>query len=202
MPAKLSKWIVLRDSSSYCSAPPLTTSSHILLPPRLTRAEEARRPRALLRAIKAEVRESEKVSVQFVVDEDDDKKTEIQIKIEPDPRQLVARVATITIRQPGSAASTSSEEAQVPSTSSYRTQSLCRVPSGQLGPADPPRRPGRPKGSKSQPRIAAIHNLPVPCAQQRPRPEAEWHRSRIGLSGALHQSPSGLPPVPKRRSGP
>ena len=83
-------------------------------------------------------------------------------EIEPGPRQLVARVAAITIRQPESAASTSSEEAQVPSTSFYRTQPLCRVPSAELGPADPPRRPGRPKGSKSWPRIAAVHSLLVP----------------------------------------
>ena len=97
-----------------------------------------------------------------MVDRDDDEKPQVTDKIEPDPCQLVSRVAAISIWQPGSAASTSSEEAQVPSTSSYRTQLLCRVPSGQLGPADLPRRPGRPKGSKSRPRIAAIHNLPVP----------------------------------------
>ena len=87
MPATLSKQIVLRDSS-YCSAPPLTTSSLVLLPPRLSRAEEARRPRAPLRAIKAEVRESEPESVEFVIDEEDNKrpvKQEVAIKIEPRP---------------------------------------------------------------------------------------------------------------------
>ena len=166
MPATLSKWIVLRDSS-YCSVPPLTTSSHVLLPPRLSRTEEARRPP--LRAIKAEVRESEPESVEFVVDEEDDKrpvKQEVPIKIEPDPRQITARVAALAIRQPTSTASTSSEEAQGPSGIDYRTQPLCHVPSGRLGPADLPRRPGRPKGSKSRPRIPVAFGLPVPPERQ------------------------------------
>ena len=165
MPATLSKRVVLRDFDSYCSAPPLTTSSQVLLPPCLTRAEEACRRRALLRAVKAEIRESEPESVEFVVDEEDDErpvKQEVKVKIEPDPGQIIAQVAAIAIRQPESAASTSSEEAQGPSTSSYRTQPLCRVPSGQLGPADPPRRPGQPKGSKSRPRIPKVYGLPVP----------------------------------------
>ena len=97
---------------SYCSAPPLKTSSRILLPPRPTRAEETRRPRAPLRAVKAEVRESESESVEFIVDEEDDVdvKPDVQVKIEPNPRHITAQVAAIAIRQPDSAASTSSEE--------------------------------------------------------------------------------------------
>ena len=73
------------------------------------------------------------------MDEEDDERpvVKVEVKIEPNPRQFIARVAAIQIRQPESAASTSSEEAQGPS-SSYRTQPLCRVPPGQLGPADPP----------------------------------------------------------------
>ena len=158
MPATLSKRIVLRDS--YCSAPPLTTSQ-VFLTPRLSRAEEARRPGAPLKLVKAEVCES----VEFVVNKEDAErpvKQEWPVKIEPDPRQLTARIAAIAIRQPESAASTSSKEAQGPSDSSYRTQPLCRVPSGQIGPADPPGRPGRPKGSKLRPRIPKIYGLPVP----------------------------------------
>ena len=116
------------------------------------------------RAYPLEIFITEADSVEFVVDnEDENVKPEVEpIKIEPDPRQFLARVAAISVRQPASTASTSSEEAQRPSTSSYRTQLLCCVPSNQLGPADPPRRPGRPKGSKSRPRIAAIQGLPVP----------------------------------------
>ena len=100
--------------------------------------------------------------MEFVLTEEYDEKPDFPVKIEPDPRQLVARVAAIRIRQPESAASTSSEEAQRPSTSSYRKQPLCCVPAAELGPADPPRRPGRPKGSKSWPRIAAVHGLVSP----------------------------------------
>ena len=164
-----SKRIVLRDS--YCSAPPLTTSSHVLLRPRLSRAEEAGRPRAPLRPVKAEVCESED-SVEFVVDEEDFErpvefeprpvKVEHEVKIEPDTRQLTARVAAITIRQPASAASASSDEKPGPSGTAYRTQALSRIRSGQLGPADSPRGHSRLKGSRSRPRILPVFGLPVP----------------------------------------
>ena len=160
MPLNPSKRVILVDASSYCSAPPLATSSRILLPPRPTRAEEARRPHAPLRAVKAEVRESEAESVEFVFeDEEEEKAEDVKPKIELDPRQLSARVAAISIRQPSSAASASSGEER---DGSFRTQPPCRVPPSQLGPADPPRRPGRPKGSKSRPRIVPIPDLPVP----------------------------------------
>ena len=127
-----SRKLVLRDSC--CSAP------------RLSRAEEARRPRAPLREIKPEVFESED-SVEFVVDEDLKRpikfeqpvKQERSYKLEPDPRHLTARIATIAIRQPTSAASTSSSDNPGPSGTAYGTQALRRVPSSQLGPVDPPR---------------------------------------------------------------
>ena len=100
MPANISKWVVLRDSSSYCSAPPLTTSSHILRPPRLACADEARRPRAPLRAVKAKVWESEVESVEFVVDEEEDVKPEVAVKIEPDPRQITMGWPPLTSDSP------------------------------------------------------------------------------------------------------
>ena len=89
----LSSKLVLRNA--YCSAPPLTSS---LLPPRLSRAEEARRPSAPLRPVKQEVHESEADSVEFVVDEEDEQ----PVKVEPDPRQLIVGIAAIAIRQPAS----------------------------------------------------------------------------------------------------
>ena len=55
-----------------------------------------------------------------------------------------------------SSASTSSEEAAAapgPSQWAHQTQALCRIPDKGLGPADPPKGRGRPKGSKSRPRI-------------------------------------------------
>ena len=99
MPLNPSKRVILVDASSYCSAPPLATSSRILLPPRPTRAEEARRPHAPLRAVKAEVRESEAESVEFVFEDEEEEKAEaedVKPKIELDPRQLSARVAAIS----------------------------------------------------------------------------------------------------------
>ena len=134
MPANLSKRVVPMDSSSYCSAPPLTISSRVLLPPRPTRAEEARCPCAPLSAVKAEVRELEVDSVKFVVD-DQFVDVKLDVKVRIDPRQLTARVAAISIRQPDLEASMSSREDRH---SSFRTQPPCRVPSSQLGPADPP----------------------------------------------------------------
>ena len=135
----LSSRLVLRDS--YCSAPPLASS---LRPPRLSRAEEARCPRAPLRDVKVEVFESEE-SVEFVVDEEEFErpvmceqpvKCERPYKIELDPRQLTARIAAIAIWQPTSAASTSSEENPCPSGTAYRTQALRRVPSRLEDEAD------------------------------------------------------------------
>ena len=106
----LTSKLVLRDA--YCSALPLTLS---LRPPRISSAEEALRPRAPLRPVKQEVRESEADSVEFIVDEDIERpiKLERPFKIEPDPRQITSGIAAITIRQPS--ASTSSEEAPGPS---------------------------------------------------------------------------------------
>ena len=71
--------------------------------------------------------------VEFIIDEEDDVdvKPDVQVKIKPDPRHITARVAAIAIRQPDSAASTSSEEAHRPE---YRTVPLCQIPPGQLGP--------------------------------------------------------------------
>ena len=97
--------------------------------------------------------------MEFIVDEEDvERPIKVEPKIEPFPCQLSVRIAAIAI-QPASAASTSSEEPYVPE---YRTQPLCRIPSGQLGPAETPQGRGRPKGLKSRPRIESVHGLPVP----------------------------------------
>ena len=81
---------------AYCSAPPLSSIS--LRPPRLSRDQEAQRPRAPLVNIKREVCESSIESVEFVVNNDpEDVKP---IKIEFDPRQIRAGVAALAIRPP------------------------------------------------------------------------------------------------------
>ena len=155
----LTSKLVLRDA--YCCAPPITSSLRL---PRISRAEEALRPRTPLRPVKQEVRESEADSVEFVVNEEIERpiKRERPVKIESDPRQITFGIAAITIRQPASTASSSSEEAPGPSGTAYRTQALRRVPPGQLGPANPPRGRGRPKGSKSRPQIPITFGLSTP----------------------------------------
>ena len=97
-------------------------------------------------------------------------KIEEKLQIPFDPRQrddpLQARIAALAI-----SLSSSSSIAEGPSTApgpfryaepwGLRGQRLSHVPEGDLGPADLPRRRGRPKGSKSRPRVAfEIATLP------------------------------------------
>ena len=157
--------LLLRDA--YCSVPPIESSFR---PPPLSRETEAVRPRAPLRQIKREVRESEASSVEFVLDEADNADVKVQavkveapIKVEKDPRQLCVRLAAVSLRQPVPASSnSSSEDVAGPSGTAYRMQALRRIPSGLLGPADPPRGRGRPKGSKSRPRVPLTFDLSAP----------------------------------------
>ena len=148
---------------AYCLAPPLKTTT--IRPPRLSRDAEVRRPRAPLRPVKREVDSSEIDSVEFVIDnaDEDVKLAARPVKIEQDPRQVRLGLAAISIRPPPSSACTSWEEAAAapgPSQCARWTQALCRIPDKGLGPADPPRGRGRPKGSKSRPRI--IFRLSTP----------------------------------------
>ena len=155
------------ERDAYCSAPPLSTST--LCPPRISRDAEARRPRAPLRPVKRETDSLEVKSAEFIVD-DSEEDVKPPIKIEFDPSQLRVGVAAISIRPPPSSASTSSDEATAaapgPSRWSHRTEALCRIPDSTLGPADSPRGRGRPKGSKSRPRISfGLATLPERAAK-------------------------------------
>ena len=139
------------DRDAYCSAPPLSTTS--LRPPQLSREVEARRPRTPLVESKREISSSIE-SVEFIVDEEFDVKPEV--KVELDPRQLRRGLAALAICPPSTSLSTSGEAAAAapgPSQWGVRTQALNRIPGGDLGPADPVRRRGRPKGSKTRPRV-------------------------------------------------
>ena len=136
---------------AYCSAPPLSITT--LRPPRISRDIEVRRPRAPLVIVKREIDSSEVELVEFVVDDEFKIDVKPQPKVVLDPRQLAA----LSIRPTPSSASTSSGEgAAAPGSNqqAHLTEALCRIPSQSLGPADPPRGRGRPKGSKSRPRIA------------------------------------------------
>ena len=153
----------LRDS--HCSAPPLQSS---FCPPRLSReAEAVLWPRAPLRPTKQEVRESEASSVEYCIDETDDVKVKVEAPIEvvQDSRQMCVKLATVRIKQPAPTASSSAEEFAEPSGTAYHTQALRRIPSCQLGTADPPRGRGRPKGSKSRPRVSLTFGTSAPPEQ-------------------------------------
>ena len=155
---------------AYCSSPPLTSTS--LRPPRLTPETEAGRPRAPLRTpvadVKAEISLIE--SMEFFADKVDDVK-DVKPRIEFDPRQigdpLQVRIAALAIRAPLSSSSAEGGAAAAPGPSGHqepqglRWQSNGRIPQGHLGPADPPRKRGQPKGSKSRPRVAfSVDTLP------------------------------------------
>ena len=47
---------------------------------------------------------------------------------------------------------------------------MCHVPDGDLGPADPPRRRGRPKGFKSRPRVTLTAEV-LPERQEKVKAE-------------------------------
>ena len=161
------------DREAYGSAPPIQIS---LRPPRLTRNSEARRPRAPLQTPEFKVR-AEISSIELIKDVSDCK-PDITFDCKPDipfdPRQqsdpLQASLAALAI----SSSSSSIDEKSAPGPSRYaeplgiRGAHLCHLPDGDLGPADPPRRRGRPKGSKSRP---ASHSLQRPCQSARRRSE-------------------------------
>ena len=143
---------------AYCSVPPLPLST--IRPPRLTRESEAGRPRAPLDApfgeLKAEISLIE--SVEFVADKFDFKP---EVKIPVDPRQfdglLRVGLAALAKRPPPSSSSSSAGKGPAAAASpsrfqepwGIRHQNQGRIPKGDLGPADPPRKRGRPIGLKS-----------------------------------------------------
>ena len=125
--------------------------------------------------IKAEISSIE--SVEFFKDKFEDVKPDIWPVIPLDPRQfgepLHASLAALAIRAPSSTSSTEEGATAAPGPSGdpepwgLRWQSNSRIPQGDLGLADPPRKRGRPKGSKSRPWVAfALDTLPE---RQEPR---------------------------------
>ena len=139
------------DHDCFCSAPPL------VLPPRPSRAQEARRPRAPIWVGKREASE-----VEYGMENDD------ALDVKPDISGPPLRVSACAIR-PVLASTASSPEAQRHPLPSFRAQRAAvairpapplqdprGAPAAGLGPATPPRKPGRPPGSKSRPRIAAV----------------------------------------------
>ena len=93
-----------------------------------------------------------------------DVKPEVKPRIPFDPQQrddpLQAGIMALTIWPFSSSSSVDEGLSTAPGPSrfaepwSLRGQRLSHVPEEDLGPADPPRCKGRPKGSKSRPRVA------------------------------------------------
>ena len=143
---------------AYCSAPSIAST---LRPPRLTRDIECRRPRAPLCKPHFEVK-AEISSIESYEDVPEEK-PDVNPAIPFDPRQrgppLQAGIAALAIRPSSSSSSINEEPSAAPGPPRYaeawglRGQRLSHVPEGDLGPADPPRRRGRPRGSKSRQRV-------------------------------------------------
>ena len=100
--------------------------------------------------MKAEISSIE--SVEFVKDEPEDIKPDVRRSIPWDPRQvgdpLQVGLAALAIRAPSSTSSAKEGAAAAPGPSGHqepwglRWQSNGRIPQGDLGPADPPRKRG------------------------------------------------------------
>ena len=146
---------------AYCSAPPIPTSS--LHPPRLTRETELCRSRAPLQTelfVKREVSSIE--SVKFEAEEFKPDVKPFSIPFDPRQRDdlLQVGIAALTILTSSSSSYVDEGPSTSPGPSCFaepwglRGQRLSHVPEGDLGPADPARRRGRPKGSKYRPRVA------------------------------------------------
>ena len=129
---------------AHCSAPPLQAAFRL---PRLSRdAETITRPRTPLRPIKAEGGASEYGAVcEFEVDRRD----EVAVKVEAE------------------------EEAEESVVERAATSSVCAqfstVRIAPPTPATAPRRPGRPKGSRSRPRVEPRHDKSAPPEREEAR---------------------------------
>ena len=132
---------------AHCSSPPLRAAFRL---PRLPRdVENVLKPRTPLRPVKWEVASEDFAVVEFGIGRLD----EIRVKVEEEEtaeaplvveevREVRAQFATLRVAPPAPAA------------------------------ASCPRKPGRPKGSKSRPRVAPQHNIAAPPERKKAREAA------------------------------
>ena len=132
------------DEPAHCSSPPLQAAFRL---PRLPRdVETVLRPRTPLRPAKWEVASDDFAVVEFGIGRLD----EIRVKVEAEEaaeaplvvegvREVRAQFATLRVAPPAPAA------------------------------ASCPRKPGRPKGSKSRPRVAPQHDISAPPEREKAR---------------------------------
>ena len=163
------------DHDSYCSAPPLA------LPPRPSRAEEARRPRAPIWTGKCEVSASE-AETEYAINDTLDVKPDVKsgslivimgaCSIQPETPSaasspdaqrvpipnVMVRMGTITYKpapppvRPRNATKGMKVQAASAATAAVPAAELRAAPAAAAS-ANPPRRPGRPLGSKNKPRV-------------------------------------------------
>ena len=132
------------EGPAHCSSPPLQAAFRL---PRMTRdAEAVTRPRTPLRPAKWEAASEAYAVVEFGVGRLD----EVSVKVEAEE---VAEAPTVV-----------KEEREV------RAQfATLRVAPPAPAAASCPRKPGRPKGSKSRPRVAPQHNIAAPPERKKAR---------------------------------
>ena len=130
------------DASACCSAPPLQSSFRL---PRLSRdAEAVTRPRTPLRPIKREEASEAGATVDYGIDRFDEV---VEFKLEAEE----APVAPVEM----------GEERVV------RAQLSALRVAPPASAADGPRRPGRPKGSQSRPRVEPRYDISAPPERQK-----------------------------------
>ena len=124
--------------------------------------------------------------MEFIQDDVKPDVPELKYGIPFDPRQqsdpLQAGLAALAIRPSSSSSSVDEPSTTGPSRFTepwgIRNDSQGRIPEGDLGPADPPRKRGRPKGSKSRPRVSfALSTLP----ERQEKIKAEERLARMSL---------------------
>ena len=133
----------LDTAPAHCSAPPLQAAFRL---PRLSRdAETVTRPRMPLRPVKAEGGASEYGAVcEFEVDRRD----EVAVKVEAEEE---------------------AEESVVERAANSVCAQFSTVRIAPPTPATAPRRPGRPKGSRSRPRVEPQHDKSAPPEREKAR---------------------------------
>ena len=138
------------ETPAHCSAPPLQAAFRL---PRLSRdAEAVTRPRTPLRPIKRETASESGAVFEFGVDQLDE--AEVKVEAEAEAEEPV-----------GAGAGTSRIRAQL---------SMVRI-APPAPAANRPRGPGRPKGSRSKPRVELRFDTSAPPERE----EARKARTRI-----------------------
>ena len=151
---------------AHCSSPPLQAAFRL---PRVSRDVEAvLRPRTPLRPAKWEVASDTYAVVEFGIGRLD----EVRVKVEAEeaaeapPVRYVSRMVRVKVE--------AEEAAGTPLIVEEDREVLTQFATLRVAPPAPaaasgPRKPGRPKGSRSRPRVAPQHNTAAPPEREQAR---------------------------------